>query len=186
MFNKTIGMIAGVLILIGIVVSGSALAKEKLSPGDTPPPLLGVNIEGQAIETTQYAGKVLVVTFWASWCGPCKKELPILEGIQRVGGKDRIQVVAINMEDRDQFRRLSKHLSSLTLMMAHDYRKQASEAYGVHGIPHLVIIGRDGKVITVHRGYGEESVDAIVSEINAALAACDVGSAGKGCSKASG
>ena len=186
MFKKIIDTFASVLILIGIVVSGNALAKEKLSPGDTPPPSLGVNIEGQAIETTQHAGKVLVVTFWASWCGPCKKELPILEGIQRVGGKDRIQVVAINIEDRDQFRRLSKHLSSLTLMMAHDFRKQASEAYGVHGIPHLVIIGRDGKVISVHRGYGEDSVDTIVSEINAALAACEADGTGKGCSRASG
>ena len=186
MLKKIISTFASVLILMGIVVSGSAFAKEKLAPGDTPPSSLGVNIEGQAIETTQYTGKVLVVTFWASWCGPCKKELPILEGIQRVGGKERIQVVAINMEDRDQFRRLSKHLSSLTLMMSHDYRKQASEAYGVHGIPHLIIIGRDGKIIAVHRGYSEESVDGIVGEINAALAACEAGGTGKGCSKANG
>ena len=75
------------------------------------------------------------------------------------------------MEERDQFKKLQRALSTLTLTMTHDYGKKASDAYGVNGIPHLVIIGRDGKVIAVHRGYGENSIDSIVAEINAALAA---------------
>ena len=77
------------------------LAAGKLAPGDVPPPFLGTNLDGDEITTSNFAGKILIVTFWASWCGPCQKELPMLEGIQRVAGKDKVQVVAINIEDRD-------------------------------------------------------------------------------------
>ncbi len=151
-----------------VLVVPPALAKTILAAGDTPLPWLGLNLDGQPINTTQFTGKVLVITFWASWCGPCKRELPILEGLQ-LAGKGRIQVVAINTEERDQFRKLAKILSSLTLIMSHDYGHRAAEAYGVNGIPHMVMIGRDGKILSVHRGYGEGSLDDIVAEINAAL-----------------
>ena len=85
-----------------------------------------------------------------------------------------MKVVAVNIEEREQFRKVTKALSTLTLQLTlqttHDYRKKSSDAYGVHGIPHLVLIGRDGKVISVHRGYSEESIDSIIEEINGALA----------------
>ena len=143
----------------------------KIAIGEKPPVLIGINMDGDAVETTQFAGKVLVVTFWASWCGPCMKELPMLEGIQKVAGKDRIQVVAINIEERDKFRKISRALSSFTLQITHDYGKKSSDAFGVKGIPHMLIIGRDGKVIAVHRGYSEHALDGIVEEVNTALAA---------------
>jgi thiol-disulfide isomerase/thioredoxin len=160
---------AGTFVLSQLAISG-AIAAGSFAAGDTPPPLLGLTLEGKEVETTQFAGKVMVVTFWASWCGPCRKELPLLEGIQRVAGKDKIQVVAVNIEDRDQFRKVARALSTLTVTITHDYLKRSSDAYGVKGIPHMVLIGRDGKVITVHRGYSEEGVDEIIAEINRALA----------------
>ena len=175
------------LALASLVIAGHAFSAEKLVAGDKPPVSLGQTRDGESIETTQYAGKVLVVTFWASWCGPCKKELPILEGIQRIGGKDKIQVVAVNIEDSDQFRKVAKALASLTLTLTHDYRKKSSDAYGVNGIPHLVIIGRDGKIVNVHHGYSEAALDSIVAEINTALAACEINATdtnNKGCNKA--
>ena len=161
---------AAFALLLSLCISSVAREPIKLAPGDTPPQLLGVNIDGEEIDAGKFVGKVLVVTFWASWCGPCKKELPILEGIQRAA-KDSVKVVAINIEDRDQFRKVAKALSTLALQITHDYRKKSSDAYGVHGVPHLVLIGRDGKVINVHRGYSEASVDSIIAEINGALAA---------------
>lgn len=160
--------------IAAIATLPSALAgapvEEKLKAGDTAPPKLGVTREGEDVETTQFAGKVLIVTFWASWCGPCRKELPLLEGIQRAA-KGAVQVVAVNIEERDQFRAIVRTLGpTLTLKLSHDYRKQGRDAYGVNGIPHMVLIGRDGKVKKVYRGYSEESVDRIIAEVNKALA----------------
>jgi thiol-disulfide isomerase/thioredoxin len=150
-------------------------AHAKTAPGKIPigelvPSHLGIDRNNNKISATNYAGKVLVVTFWASWCGPCKKELPILENLQRAG-KGQIQVIAINIEDRDKFRAVARALDSLTLMLAHDYTNSVAETFGVKGIPHMLIIGRDQRVISVHRGYGEGMIPQLVTEINAALTA---------------
>lgn len=96
----------------------------------------------------------------------------MLEGIQRTVGKEQLQVVGVNVEEREKFKRVARAIgSTLTLTLTHDSGKQASDAYGVHGIPHFVLIGRDGKILKVHRGYSEESLDGIIAEVNAALAA---------------
>ena len=138
--------------------------------GDKAPQVLGTTLEGEKLESGQFRGKVLVVTFWASWCGPCMKELPMLESLQRLAGKDKLQVVAVNTEDRDVFRKIARKLEKFALTVVHDDGKRGSEAYGVHGIPHMAIIGRDGTILKVNRGYSEESLDGILREINAALA----------------
>jgi len=137
--------------------------------GDKAPVALGTTLDGTTLDAGQYRGKVLVVTFWASWCGPCLKELPMLEGLQRAVGKDRLHVVAVNVEDRDVFRKVARKLESFTLTLAHDDRKRGSDAYGVKGIPHMVIIGRDGVIVKVNRGYSEEALEGILAEINSAL-----------------
>ena len=161
-------VLAAVALLVAPLLQAST-APPIPGVGDIPPPRLGVTRDGDDVETNQFAGKVLVVTFWASWCGPCRKELPLLEGIQRVA-KDQVKVVAVNIEERDQYRRVARALESLTISITHDYNKAAAEAYGVKGIPHMLIIGRDGRIQKIHRGYSEEGVDRIIAEINAALA----------------
>ena len=145
-------------------------AKVKLSPGDTPPTKLGTTRGGDAIETTQFAGRVLIVTFWASWCAPCRAEMGILEGMQRLG-KDKLKVVAVNIESYEDFRQVHRALKDLEITITNDQYKRAAAPYGVGGIPHMVIIGKNGKVINVHTGYGESALPGLVDEINAAIAA---------------
>ena len=166
----TIAALSLVIFASTIAPAAEKSATEKApGPGDVPPAALGLTRAGDAIETTQFAGKVLVVTFWASWCGPCRAELPILENLQKAG-KGSIQVVAVNIEERDQFRAVARAMAPFTLTITNDYYKRYSTAYGVHGIPHMVIIGKDGKILHVHRGYSESALDGFVAEINAALA----------------
>ena len=164
-----------IMLALSLVLASGVAAAEKHpsdkgpGPGDVPPTALGVTRAGDAVETSQFAGKVLVVTFWASWCGPCKAELPVLEGLQNAA-KGNVQVVAVNIEPANTFRVVSQALSSLKLTLTNDPKKWNSVAYGVKGIPHMVIIGKDGKILHVHRGYSEAALDGFVAEINAALA----------------
>ena len=80
-----------------------------------------------------------------------------------------MQVIAINTEERAVFRKVSRALSQLTLGMSYDPGKKSATLYGVNGIPHLVIIGRDGRILKVYRGYDESSLDGIVESLNAAI-----------------
>jgi thiol-disulfide isomerase/thioredoxin len=139
--------------------------------GDTPPDYIGKTVDGVPVLLSQHAGKVLVVSFWATWCPYCLKELPILNGIQKVAGKEHMHVVAINTEERAVFRKVVRALSMLDLHLTYDPDESARKSYGVKGIPHMVIIGRDGKIQSLYRGYSESSLEQIVADINLAMAA---------------
>jgi thiol-disulfide isomerase/thioredoxin len=135
--------------------------------GDIPFDLVGKTLEGDEIKVSDYKGKVVIVSFWASWCGPCKKELPVLAGIQKSATPEKLQVISINIdEDRQLFKKLVGVLSTTQMKLVHDGKKKTGRKYGVEGIPHMVIIDEQGKVAAVHIGYGESQLPALINEIN--------------------
>lgn len=159
-------MVAGSL-LAWMTASGAATPP---GPGDVPPPGLGHTFEGDDVRLPNYAGKAVIVTFWASWCTYCLKELPILDAVQSKAGKEQMAVIAVNIEEREVFRRAVRLLrGSVRFELVSDAQGTAQEAFGVRGIPHMVIIGRDGRILNVYHGYSEKSLDAIVADINKAL-----------------
>jgi peroxiredoxin len=83
-----------------------------------------------------------------------------------VSGKGRVQVIAINTEERDVFRKVAKALKILDVQLAYDPDEEAQKAYGVNGIPHLVVIDREGKIVSTYRGYDESMLPEIVYAIN--------------------
>jgi thiol-disulfide isomerase/thioredoxin len=116
-------------------------------------------------------GKVVILTFWASWCGPCKREHPILEGAQRAVGKDKLVVFAVNYRDRPEaLAAIKKPASKWQINVMTDPGDRAARLYSISGIPHLFMIGRDGKVVANHLGYGDRSLEELLADINQALA----------------
>lgn len=161
------GVLAG---LLGFAVSVSA-GEAPVRVGDVPPADLGRDSRGRKIDLNEHRGKVVIVTFWASWCGPCMKELPVLENAQRAAGSDRLTVVAINFkEDRERFKQMMRQTRDLQLTFGHDPRGTLSQAFGVKGIPHMLMIDRDGTVAHIHIGYNESQLPRLVDELNALLA----------------
>jgi thiol-disulfide isomerase/thioredoxin len=141
----------------------------QLKKGDMSPDLLGYQRDGTRIETASFRGTPLVVTYWASWCGPCLRELPMLEAIQKKVGPEQLRVVAVNIEERTRFREVTRRMLDWQIQLGNDPRKEAYAAFGVNGIPHLVVIGRDGVIRRVFRGYSEKAVEAIVTEMVEAI-----------------
>lgn len=117
-----------------------------------------------------YAGKVVVLDFWASWCDPCAKTLPRLSRLGQ--GRDGLAVLALSIdEDRgkavDFLGRKGKAAPGLTYL--HDARRAVAEAYDLGGMPSLVIVDRKGVVRYRHDGYTEADMKAIESEIAALM-----------------
>ncbi|MEP6503203.1 MAG: TlpA disulfide reductase family protein, partial [Betaproteobacteria bacterium] len=118
--------------------------------GDVPPAELGSNMDGDKVLVSGFAGKAVVLTFWATWCPYCLKELPVLENVQNKAGKERLQVIAVNTEERDVFRRASRIMrKAMTLELVSDASGRAARADGVTGLPHMVIVGRDGRIVGI-------------------------------------
>ncbi len=156
-------------------------AKAELRPGDTPPDALGSTMDGTAVSASALHGKVVVISFWATWCGYCMKEMPVLANLQVLATQRKLplQVVSIDsMESREIFvhsvRVLQPRLPGLLLGWDRDGR--IGEPYGTgKGIPVMVMLHRDGTVAQLHVGYGEDMLDGLVVEINALLREPDPG-----------
>lgn len=157
-------------LVVAVLVTHCAQVFAQLESGSPAPDLLGKTYEGQDLLVSENQGKVVVATFWASWCGPCRLELPLLEGMQKVVGPERVKVVAISIEDKDRFKEIGKAAKSLSLTFVHDTTGSISKAYGVKGIPHLVVIGKDGKLQRKFVGYSEKQVEGVIAQVRAALA----------------
>ena len=163
-----LGLFGFLLALAGQTFAGQT--PPTVSIGDTPPDDLGRSHNGDEVLVSARHGKVVVVTFWATWCGYCRKELPVLAGLQEAAGTERLEVVAVNQDDRDVYRGVLRRLKEIQLTMTHDATGKIGDAYGVKAIPHLLVIGKDGKVAFKASGYGEESLQEILDAVNGELA----------------
>ncbi|WP_431101042.1 TlpA family protein disulfide reductase [Roseateles noduli] len=160
--------LAGTLLAACALIAGTVHA-EGLKRGDLAPERLGRTLDGDELNLAKHRGQIVVVTFWATWCPYCLKELPQLESLQGVA-KERLRVIAVNTEDKKVFRRVAGIMKDFKLQLVNDADKSAQRAYGVNALPHLFIIDRDGRIAAMHRGYGEDSLERILEEINVQLA----------------
>jgi thiol-disulfide isomerase/thioredoxin len=105
-------------------------------------------------------------------CTPCQKELPLLAGVVKRVGPDHLQVIAINYRDEyDSYKYVVNVLKDYPIVfLRRDPNSRTAKKYRVHGIPRMIIIGRDGKVAADHTGYGEAMIPELVEQLNALLA----------------
>jgi thiol-disulfide isomerase/thioredoxin len=138
--------------------------------GELPPDALGRDRDGTEHTVSMHRGKVVIVTFWASWCGPCRRELPVLGRFQRVVGKDHLEIIAINVkEPKSDYNAVVRANKDIALTWVHDASGATSASYGVQTLPNMFVIDREGRVAHVHRGYSEEQIKVFVKEIAALL-----------------
>ncbi len=129
-------------------------------------------VTGEEVALSSQHGKVVILTFWASWCPPCKRELPILESAQRVISKDRLVVFAVSYRDKPEaLAAIKKPAANWQINIMKDHNDHVASLYSISKIPHLFMIGKDGKIAANHLGYGDRTVEELVADINRALAA---------------
>jgi thiol-disulfide isomerase/thioredoxin len=111
------------------------------------------DVNGVEVKMDSFKGKVILVNFWATWCGPCKVEIPDLIELQREFSD---QLVVVGIDVLDEWSRVKPFADNLKVnypLLDANNRKDVEDAFGpMWGLPTSVIIGRDGKVAKRHSG----------------------------------
>jgi len=150
------------LLVLCALTAAPGYARQKLKVGDVPPPRLG-----RSVKLSDYTGRIVIISFWASWCPPCRKEMGMLAGLQRVATREKVVVFAVNwQQDPETFWKIERALHGVDLTLISDSNGSIGRQYDVDSIPHMVIVGRDGRIAAIHVGYGESEIPALVNEIN--------------------
>lgn len=158
-------------LLAGISPPGSpAFAADAPASGALAPALLGKDARNKEVDLSAYRGKVVIVTFWASWCGYCRKELPALNALQSQMGDQWLKVIAVNVQDpAPEYRAMTRQMHDYSLLLTRDRDGSIASTYGVHSYPNLWMIDPQGRIAGHHVGYGEDSLQAIIDQIKALL-----------------
>ncbi len=123
---------------------------------------------GKAVTLSKLRGRIVVLDFWAIWCGPCKLVMPNLQKLHEQYKDKPVDVIGLNVWERsDAAAYMKKNKYTYGLLLKGD---AVAKAYGVNGIPTMYIIGPDGKILHASAGFNPANEKAITGLIDAALA----------------
>ena len=162
---KTKSVLAGLLLT---VFAATSLASSGLE-GQQAPDFALKSATGENLRLSEYRGDVVMINFWATWCGPCRQEMPLLNELynryQRVG----FNLLGVNIDDDSS--RAMKMATELgvSFPVLFDSRKEVSKLYEVNAMPVTVLVDREGNVRHVHHGYKPGYEEKYLDEIRSLL-----------------
>jgi thiol-disulfide isomerase/thioredoxin len=136
-------------------------------------------LDGSKVTLSELKGNVVILDFWATWCGPCKQALPKLSEFTQwtIDNKKAVKVFGVDVWERgkpeDTRKAVTEYWTTSKFVMPTllDLDNSVAKKFGFDAIPTTVIVGPDGTVISVHTGAGPDMVEELKKEIEAALAA---------------
>lgn len=117
------------------------------------------SVNGSPVSLAQFKGDVVMINFWASWCGPCRQEMPLLDSIYKQYKDMGFTLLGVNVEPNAQSADAWLKHTPVSYPILFDPKSQVSQLYQVQAMPTTVIIDRQGIVRYVHNGYvpGDEN-----------------------------
>lgn len=126
-------------------------------------------LDGAKFKLSDHMGKVVVLDFWATWCGPCVQALPVLMKVSGEYADKGVKLIAVNQQENKEKVAAFLKKNDWKLTVAMDTEGKAAELFLVRGIPQTVIVGKDGKIKQVHIGFSPGLEDKLAEELKEAL-----------------
>jgi cytochrome c biogenesis protein CcmG, thiol:disulfide interchange protein DsbE len=157
---------AALLLVLALAAALPAHPRTARSAAD-PPPAAGFDLPTATgtVKLDALRDKVVLVDFWASWCGPCRQSFPWLSAMSERYGKDGLVVVAINLDkDRDAAQAFLREFSP-PFTVAFDPAGKSAEAFDVKAMPSSFLVSRTGRLVASHAGFVRRDADAFERQI---------------------
>lgn len=122
------------------------------------------DLNGQTLQLSRYRGKVVLLNFWATWCAPCRSEIPRFVDLQNKRDKEGFEIIGISLDDDPNLVRTFYQQFRMNYPVAIGDAKLAEQYGGILGLPVSFLIGRDGRIHAKHAG--EADISLIEREIN--------------------
>ena len=162
---KTKNLMAG---LVFSIFAAAALASSGME-GQMAPDFVLKSSSGENLRLSEYRGDVVMINCWATWCGPCRQEMPLLDELyaryQRVG----FNLLGVNIDDDSQRAMRMVDELGIRFPVLFDERKEVSELYNVEAMPATILVDREGIVRYVHHGYKPGYEDRYLDQIRSLL-----------------
>lgn len=138
--------------------------------GEDVPPFEVEMIDGTKIKIKDLKGKVVLINFWATWCGPCRAEMQKFpkEIVEKFAGKDFV-LLAISRDETREVVEKFRTTTGYTFPMGLDPGRKIYSLFATQTIPRNFLIGKDGKIVLAEVGFTEEKLAELVAAIEAAL-----------------
>lgn len=125
----------------------AALKIGRMGAGTDMPAFTLESLDGRPVSSADLKGKVVVLNFWATWCGPCKEEMPSLERLRKQFDPGEVALLSVTIDhQREGIQAFMRHLG-LALPVLLDEDQEVSGSFMVRGLPTTFLIGKDGKVV---------------------------------------
>ena len=157
-----------IILLVLSIFMGSSLASSGLT-GQTAPDFVLKSATGENLRLSEYRGDVVMINFWATWCGPCRQEMPLLDELygryQRVG----FNLLGVNIDDDPRRAMAMVNELGISFPVLFDEDKKVSKLYEVEAMPLTILLDREGTVRHVHHGYQPGYEQKYLNEIRSLL-----------------
>jgi thiol-disulfide isomerase/thioredoxin len=159
------------LLLCGIVgISAIAASGQRLRVGQMFPDFAAQDFQSQQkIARQDLNGHVVIVDFWASWCGPCKESFPFYSKLFAEKKEQGLIIIGVNVDDQLDDAKKFMQVNPAPYTVIYDEGRKLTKQVGVATMPSSYILDRKGKVMEIHKGFLNKKKDEIAREIDRLL-----------------
>jgi peroxiredoxin len=129
------------------------------------PDLTLKSLKGSNLKLSEFRGDVVMINFWATWCGPCRQEMPILNDLYLKYRDKGFTLLGVNVEKNNS--KAANMIRDLRVVypVLFDQQSEVSKLYKVDDMPSTILVDRDGKIRYLHNGYVSGTEDQYVREV---------------------
>ena len=143
----------------------------EIKAGVTAPDFTGKKLDGNELKLSEYKGKVVLLDFWASWCGPCQKELPFLMELFDNNDDKNFIIIAVNIDKKIESAQkfLDKIKGKAHFPVIWDNTSAIPSLYQIETMPTTIFIDKEGIIRYIHKGFSDSSKEELMKELEELL-----------------